>query len=317
MNASFVTALTAARQLLKARQWQLALPLLHDALSRAPHRAAEADVQALLGRACARLRDWPAARSWLERALAEGAPTAYAHSAPLLHQLGRACQEVGDREAARQAYQQALTHKRLAGLDAAMGQTYHQLGRVYETGQDYAEAERAYQQAITWMKQHDQSHLGLSLFQLGKVQEAQHKPLQAVDTYTHAVAALNAYPGLKAEAYYRIGVLFVSFQRPAEARLAFEQALATYQEQKQSFWIGMTQLKLGLLALAQGQIPQVMQHAREAVQALEKSPDTQALQMAYDLLTELSQLLGQTDEVHNWQARSAALQQTVSEQNTD
>ncbi|MBF2054146.1 MAG: tetratricopeptide repeat protein [Candidatus Sericytochromatia bacterium] len=307
--AVFAEILAQARTLLKARQWQAALPLLLQAHAAAPASVTRAEVAALLGRASARLHDWPRARHWLDLALAaEDKAEDYPWRAPLLHQLGRACQELADWEAARQAYLQALEHKRLAGLDAALGQTYHQLGRVYDAQGKLTEAARSYAQAVDWMQRHADSHLGLSLFQLAKAQEALAEPLQALENYTRALAVLSAQPQLRADACYRIGALFAGFQRHDEARLAFEQALEAYTQLNLDFWVGMTRLKLGLLALDQGQVPLVMQHARGAVDALEATHDVQALKMAYDLLAELSQLLGQSADARHWLARGAALE---------
>lgn len=307
--SGFAAALAEARALLKARQWQAALPVLLQAHVMAPAPAERAEVAALLGRASARLRDWPQARHWLDLALADTEhPPDYVWRAPLLHQLGRACQELSDWEAARQAYLQALDHKRLAGLDAALGQTYHQLGRLHEAQGHWAEAARSYTQAVDWMQRYADNHLGLSLFQLAKAQEALAEPLQALENYTRALAPLSDQPRLRADACYRIGALFAGFQRHDEARLAFEQALSAYTQLHLDFWVGMTRLKLGLLALAQGQVPLVMQHARAAVDALEGTRDVQALKMAYDLLAELSQLLGQSADARHWLARGAALE---------
>jgi len=304
--------LQQSQQSWQTRQWQAATSTLLQALPLAQSAQTQMEIQTRLGRVYARQQRWPEAQSHWKAAyaLAQASAESTAESlGPLLHQLGRASQEQQAWPEAEQFYLRALEQKRIAGQDSELGQTYHQLGRVYEQQQQLTQAQQAYAQAVDWMQQTGQhKYLGLSLFQLACIQAQLQQGMAALGNYTEALGHLSAQPRLKAEAFYRIGVLFTGFQRPAEAQQAFEQALPLYAQSRQSFWVGMTHLKLGLLFLAQGQVADVLKQAQQAVQALEKKTASPALQMAYELLAELNQMLGQRETAQHWSHKASQLQ---------
>ena len=97
-------------------------------------------------------------------------------------------------------------------------------------------------------------------------------------------------PFQRADAYYQQGVVLMALKRYDDAFASLESALSGFQEQQESFWAGMTRLKMGMLYLMQEQVELAMEVAQSVIQSLEGEPrsgEQAVLMTAYELMYEL------------------------------
>lgn len=113
----------------------------------------------------------------------------------------------------------------------------------------------------------------------------------------------------RAEAFYYQGVVLLHLKALKEATASFDSALQAFMALQEHFWAGMTRLKLGMVALIQGQVEPAKTQAEHVIAFLQDKPmgtGEQALsKTAHELMYELCRY--QRDDVgaSYWQAKLA------------
>lgn len=118
-----------------------------------------------------------------------------------------------------------------------------------------------------------------------------HTPDLAHQHFHKALGYHGLNPFQRADAFYQQGVVLMTLSKYDAAFASLESALAGFQEQQESFWAGMTRLKMGMLYLMQEKVEQAMESAQSVIQALEGEPrsgEQAVLMTAYELMYELS-----------------------------
>lgn len=122
------------------------------------------------------------------------------------------------------------------------------------------------------------------------------------------------YHGLKpfqrADAYYQQGVVLMSLQKYDAALASLESGFAAFEAEKESFWAGMTRLKIGMLYLMQDKVEPAMKEAQSVIQSLEgeSRPGEQAVLLtAYELMSELCRFQRDDEGAAFWKTKIAQL----------
>lgn len=225
------------------------------------------------------------------------------HSAAgLYHRLGRAAQELGQLSEAEAHYAKALK------LKANAGKTWHQLGRVRELLGAHDGAAEAYQQAIARFEASgDSQALGISAYQLGRIEQSRQAWEPAFDAYSLARRHLASQAQLRAEACYGLSEIALLAQDFGSAEAMLSEAIGIHRHLKNPAGIGICQLKLCQALMLQRRWKDVMRTVAEAIQTLEGTRQSSALKLAYELQGELLQLLNKTEEAASWFAKAQAL----------
>lgn len=112
----------------------------------------------------------------------------------------------------------------------------------------------------------------------------------------------------RADAYYQQGVVLMALQKYEAALASLESGLSAFEAEAESFWAGMTRLKIGMLYLMQSKVELAMEQAQSVIQSLEGEarPGEQAVLMtAYELMYELCRHQGDTEGAASWKAKIA------------
>jgi tetratricopeptide (TPR) repeat protein len=144
------------------------------------------------------------------------------------------------------------------------------------------------------------------------------RQLQKIDpdlAHQHFHKALG-YHGLdpfqRADAYYQQGVTLMTLIKHDAALASLESALTAFQNQNESFWAGMTRLKIGMLYLMQDKVDQAMTEAQSVIQSLEGEPhsgEQAVLLTAYELMYELSRFQRDSEGSAFWKAKIAGVRE--------
>ncbi|PKL78214.1 MAG: hypothetical protein CVV27_03655 [Candidatus Melainabacteria bacterium HGW-Melainabacteria-1] len=292
--------LQQARALRGSKQYDACIAVVVSALAMLPDPALIAELRLELGSSLLAAGRWAEAREQLSLCLDTERPA----SGTLYHRLGRAHQELGELAAAESFYRQAIAAK--AGKQAA--KSWHQLGRVSEQQGNSKQALAAYSEAIAAFGASGQAlEQGIAAFQCGRLQQSLKQWDAAQSAFETARSLLASDASLRAEACYALGELAIRRQALAEANDLLTEALSIHRHLKQQAGIGMSLLKLCQVQMLQRDWKAVLLSVRQAIEALEQSKETAALQLAYELQGELLQMLGKADEAEPWLARAREL----------
>ncbi len=138
----------------------------------------------------------------------------------------------------------------------------------------------------------------------------QEQPEKAHSHYHKALGYHGLTPEQRADAYYKQGVVLTRLKDFKAASHSLHNALDCYAQQQQSFWVGMTRLKIGMLALTQGQVEPAQAEALKVISQLEADPNPAehaVLKTAYDLMAELCQYQKDPEGTKHWRERSELL----------
>lgn len=117
---------------------------------------------------------------------------------------------------------------------------------------------------------------------------------------------LNSFQ--RADVYYQQGVALMALQKYGAALASLESGLAAFEGENESFWAGMTRLKIGMLYLMQDQVELAIKQAQSVIQSLEgsaeiKTGEQAVLMTAYELMYELCRYQKDQDGAAFWKAK--------------
>lgn len=110
----------------------------------------------------------------------------------------------------------------------------------------------------------------------------------------------------RAEAFYHQGEVLMQLKAFKEATASFDSALQAFMAQAESFWVGMTRLKIGMLHLLQNQVTPAMSITQQAIQDLEGDPrmgEKAVLMTGYELMQELCRYQHDSEGAEFWRSK--------------
>jgi tetratricopeptide (TPR) repeat protein len=205
-----------------------------------------------LGYVAQKKRQWQAAESYYQRALALQIEFNDRYSqASTYGQLGLMASEQQNWESAGNYYQKALAifieYQDLSN----QANTYHNLGIVAQEQRQWQTAESYYQQALALkIEFNDRYSQAATYHQLGRVAEAQRQWLAAESYYQQALTIYIEFNDRYEQAgtYHQLGYVAQEQRQWQTAKNYYQQALAIYIEFQDHFWEAGAYHQLGMVA---------------------------------------------------------------------